>query len=348
MNDNTTGGTRTVGEILGHLHLGTPRRHADTVFVPVFAVHDAPDADWMTLDEALAAKSLVVEEISQQGSVPEIAARSTAEKHILIIDGEEFIGAKQNRILNITVLLAPKAVTRLPVSCVEAGRWQMRSARFGSGGKMAFHDLRKAKARSVTRSMRSGRAHTSNQGEVWERVSDKLAEMCCASPTSSMEDAYKRHEQTAEAFVEAFAPEPGQVGHIVFIHGVVEGFDILRTPQLYAKYHRKLVSGYSLRAPHNGLTPPGDDEVRDACLRFLGQACACPATEHPGVSCGRDLRAQSTEVQGSVLVHEGHVVFGEFFPAGVAGVEAIANSPRGAGARRWAREWPSPTPALLR
>jgi hypothetical protein len=43
-----------------------------------------------------------------------------------LLDGEELIGAKQNRALNLTILAPAKQVIVIPVSCVEAGRWHLR------------------------------------------------------------------------------------------------------------------------------------------------------------------------------------------------------------------------------
>ena len=48
-------------------------------------------------------------------------------KPTLIIDGEELVGAKQNRVVNLTILVAAESELIIPVSCVEAGRWRAKS-----------------------------------------------------------------------------------------------------------------------------------------------------------------------------------------------------------------------------
>ena len=82
----------------------------------------------MTLEEALAL-GFRITEVDAAGSVPELIAFNPLDTPVLLYDGEELLGAKQNRILNVTVLVAPKSETKIPVSCVEQGRRHARSAR---------------------------------------------------------------------------------------------------------------------------------------------------------------------------------------------------------------------------
>ena len=46
------------------------------------------------------------------GSVPELAVKNPTDANVLLYDGEELLGAKQNRILNVTVLVAARSTTR--------------------------------------------------------------------------------------------------------------------------------------------------------------------------------------------------------------------------------------------
>ena len=71
------------------------------------------------MDEALAQRALVITEIAESGRVPELKVVNNSRHNILLLDGEELIGAKQNRVLNVTILLAPNSETLIPVSCIE-------------------------------------------------------------------------------------------------------------------------------------------------------------------------------------------------------------------------------------
>ena len=64
--------------------------------------------------EAIDAGVLAVTEVSEAGTVPELLATNNADQPILLIDGEELQGAKQNRILNTSILLSARSKTRSP------------------------------------------------------------------------------------------------------------------------------------------------------------------------------------------------------------------------------------------
>jgi len=58
---------------------------------------------YLTLKEALEKRLLVIKEVSAQASVPELKVINNADLPVLLLDGEELAGAKQNRVLNTTM-----------------------------------------------------------------------------------------------------------------------------------------------------------------------------------------------------------------------------------------------------
>ena len=79
-------------------------------------------ADYLTLDEALAQKLAAITEVSEGGSVPELKFVNSSDKKVFLLDGEELVGAKQNRVLNLSIMVPVGKTLVVPVSCVEAGR----------------------------------------------------------------------------------------------------------------------------------------------------------------------------------------------------------------------------------
>ena len=60
---------------------------------------------------------------------------------VLLYEGEEVLGAQQNRTFDVSVLVPAGASVRVPVSCVEHGRWE--SARHDE----AFRPARRPRTR---------------------------------------------------------------------------------------------------------------------------------------------------------------------------------------------------------
>src|SRR5262249_13231463 len=127
--------------------------------------------DYLTLDEALAAGTLDVTEVSEGGSVPYLKAVNRGDEPVFLMAGEHLVGARQNRILNTDVLVAARSELVIPVSCVEAGRWGYTSPRFASGGTLPHGALRRLLSGHVHDSYARGAGAASRQGEVWQEVS---------------------------------------------------------------------------------------------------------------------------------------------------------------------------------
>ena len=60
-----------------------------------------------------------ITEVSEGGSVPDLRVANLGDLPLLLLDGEQMVGAKQNRILNMTVLVAALRQVTIPVSCVD-------------------------------------------------------------------------------------------------------------------------------------------------------------------------------------------------------------------------------------
>lgn len=110
-----------VSATLDGIEIGTPVTAANLTMFPLLLREEVAPA-YQTLDEALAAGLASVTEVTEGGSVPELLVKNDATLPVLILDGEELVGAKQNRIVNLTILVPVLQTLRIPVSCVEAGR----------------------------------------------------------------------------------------------------------------------------------------------------------------------------------------------------------------------------------
>jgi hypothetical protein len=138
---------------LPKLRVGDPIRHEALFVFPLFSDSNG-NVEYRLSDEALADQSLLVEEIDESGSVPDLLVENKGDVRVLFLEGEELVGAKQNRILNTSVLVAAHTKIKIPVSCVEQGRWRHTSQFFGSSGSHTPSKLRRALKSSVSRSVK--------------------------------------------------------------------------------------------------------------------------------------------------------------------------------------------------
>ena len=120
-----------VTEALQHIQIGAKLSHEGLTVHPLIR-ESLLNKDYLTLDEALELNTAQVTEVSDSGSVPELLFRNLGDKAVFLLDGEEVVGAKQNRILNISILAPAEKDTTIPVSCVEAGRWHHDRSDFTS------------------------------------------------------------------------------------------------------------------------------------------------------------------------------------------------------------------------
>lgn len=142
-----------INKALQAVSLGEVQTFANLQITPLLAANTGI-ADYMTLSEAQVLGLAVVTEVSDSGSVPTLLLENTADKAVFLLDGEELVGAKQNRILNLTLLVPAKTTMEIPVSCVEQGRWSHRTREFASAERTFFGKGRARKAARVSENLR--------------------------------------------------------------------------------------------------------------------------------------------------------------------------------------------------
>jgi hypothetical protein len=301
---------------LGALTFGQAQTFENITILPIISgLNHSPE--YLTLGEAVGTWQVSITETSQAGTVPELLVTSIAEKPVLLLDGEELAGAKQNRVLNTTILLREKSQTRVPVSCTESGRWSYTSKAFAPADLVMEKEIRARKSRSVSEKLASHAQFASNQGEVWSGISALHAKAQSSSPTSAMSDAFKAHGERLDRALECFPCRPGQRGLFVFVNGRVAGFDVLSRPEAYAKLHPKLLRSYLLHgllavsttAPL-ALNPPPSALAAHA---FLAELETAQESKFQSLGYGWDVRLNGERIAGSALMHEGCLIHGAFF-----------------------------------
>src|SRR5262245_40210337 len=143
----------SIKSLIDGLHLSPAWSHLNLTVHPLLGASGSA-VSYFTLDEALATGRFRVGEVSMRGRVPELKVSNGLSKSVLLLDGQELMGAKQNRVLNLTIMVPADTEMTIPVSCVEAGRWQHVSDTFMATDRAQFARGRARKLAQVSCSLR--------------------------------------------------------------------------------------------------------------------------------------------------------------------------------------------------
>ncbi len=300
-----------VEQALG-INIGEP-----TVFknLTIFPLTGGPGtaADYITLDEALAQKLASITEVSESASVPELRFINSGGKSVFLLDGEELIGAKQNRIINLSIMVAAGRILVVPVSCVERGRWHHRSREFSASPRAHFSEGRAMKMAQVNESMKISGSRFSDQNQVWNHIGQKLDRFEASSPTAAMSDMFEQQAVRLEDYVRSFKPAADQVGAMFAIEGKVVGLDLFDSPDTWRKLSPKLLRSYGLDALDRAGSDPKKKSspavpAKEKAATFLRKVCKAKEEDYPALGQGQDIRLTGPGCTGGALIVDGRLV----------------------------------------
>lgn len=273
--------------------------HDGVCVLPLFP-RRTPVAGYTTLDVALAA-GLTITEVDADGDVGRLRVTNPTAEPVLLYDGQGVVGAKQDRILDVTVLVAAGSDLTVPVSCVEQGRWRHASPGFAAAGHTSHPELRRRKAERLAERPSAGAA----QHEVWAAVAQKSERLGVRSPTGAQSDAYAERAPDLDRLAARFPLQAGQCGMVLGLAGAPVCVDLLSRPDAFAALYPSLLRGYLMDGiEHLGgpATPAGALEA------FLAAVTGAELRPGPAVGLGRDLRLSGGGLVGSGLALDGEVL----------------------------------------
>jgi hypothetical protein len=289
---------------LENVKLGGKQSHQNMTLFPLLA-SDAGEPDYLTLEEALGQGVVEITEVSRGGSVPDLKLINKSTGALLVVDGEELFGAKHNRIVNATFLIAGQIEIIIPVCCVEQGRWSYRSRKFASGEKVMPPSMRVKNQRAVAMNLKGGVGYRSDQGMIWDELAMKSERMVAHSATGAMADLFEGQKDRLGEYLKAFRLVDCQIGAAFAISGRVVGLECFGHQQTFSKFFPKLVQSYALDAL-DWLAETGKTQVSVESVRhFLEGVQKAPGKSHPSLGLGENVRFEDAFVTGAALVHEG-------------------------------------------
>lgn len=266
---------------------------------------------FLSLDEALKRKLLIIKEISSGGSVPVLKAISRAGTPIFLPFGSIVSGGKQDRMLREDVLLPPKESMNIGVYCIEQGRWRPRGRHgyFGSSLQQAAQSLKALGSAGA------------QQNAIWNKVRERNYLFGNPSASSNVQDNVRTGEfnkliKQLEPVRDGVAKQERICGALVILDGKVVGTEIFAGPNYFSKIWPQLFNSYVIdAASRKEIVKTEGDKARGLAEAFLAKMSTAKVTEKHE----RDLlrhTIQSDAFSGHALVEnrKGRLVYLGIFP----------------------------------
>lgn len=240
-----------------------PYTHAN---LTVFLLHSpgvAKDtATYLTLEEALKAKTLQVTEKGEGGEVNTLQVENTGDQPVFLQAGDTVKGGKQDRTIAVDMLLQPKSAKQdIAAFCVEPGRW---AARGGAGEARYANVFGVASAPVASKEQKLAVKLSQDQNKVWDegrKVQKGLADNAelkesrgrvtgAASyvVTSELPEVEKQTQAYVEALLKVAQGKADAVGMAYTVNGEASTMEVYSSPGLFQKLWAKLLKGAAVEA----------------------------------------------------------------------------------------------------
>lgn len=300
---------------LSELQLGEPTSCDNLSLVPLFC-DVQEDFTYITLEQGLETSTVEIKELDEGARVSDILFRNLSDNPVLLFEGEELLGAMQNRILNVSVLVSPHTKQVLPVSCVEAGRWHHtesdpRKQKFSTANRMHYARGRALENRAVSMNLQATREYRSDQSRIWRDIDEKSARLNVHSDSSAADAMYVSSNPKIDKFVKWFKHLPSQVGSVFILDGQVSGLDLYSNESTHEQMLPRLIRSYALDAVDSSYTRTAkkskmsesqtDESGKTAAEEFLAKLGNSWTKRFKGVCMGENIRFMDDSLTGSAL-----------------------------------------------
>ena len=272
---------------------------------------DKDTLEYISGSRAMESGGLEIKEVGEQGSVNELFLLNASKQHVFLMDGDILAGAKQNRVVNTSMLLEPGVKTHIPVGCVERGRWRFVSDKFSSTDYSAPHFMRRSKSESVSENLRAQKGHQSDQGQVWDSVDNAQNVRKVMSQTDNLSDVCESRRIDLEKLVSSFRLDESANRLVVFLGKDLLGTDIFNRADVYAEYFPRILRSLAIEvegAQRRGRMIP-EAEAHYRAGEFLDSISKAPSESYPGIGVGTEHRFAFDHTTGlslefkNLLVH---------------------------------------------
>lgn len=266
--------------------------------------------EYISGSEAIKKGFVEVKEINEQGNVNKLHLINLSDKYIFFMDGDILTGAKQNRVLNSSVMIAPNSKINLPVSCIEQGRWRSVSNKFNPSNHISPQKLRAKKSQSVSLNLMAKQFYLADQSKVWQDVDNYYQIFDMSSNTMDLSELFTRKENDFEIFIKKFELNPNSNGISLFVNKKLLSIDLFNRTDIYQEYFPKIlrasaIETFQLKEKENQIT---EAEATYKTLNLFDTLETIKYETYPGIGIGTEKRFNTENITGFELNFNNHLI----------------------------------------
>jgi hypothetical protein len=265
--------------------IGEPISSGPLTVYPIFGPE--PRFEYVGLGQA--GEQVTIGELPKGADVNALQIQNDCALPVLLYPGEALLGAQQDRMVDVPVVVPAKVKMRIPVSCVEAGRWDhsRHGHSFVPAPQFAPRSVRQMKTAARETPDDAVEVAREQQQEVWSEVGGVLNRAEAESATSSVHDAFAARSSELDEIEDELSPQPGQAGALVAIGSDIVALEMVSRPLSFESLWSRLARSYALDAVDlESAVPPGADVAKE----FLDEVLAGEPGRSESLGAGVQLR----------------------------------------------------------
>ena len=250
---------------------------------------------------------LEINEVTESGSVNEILVANKSNNFIFLLDGDILIGAKQNRVVNTSILLAPFSKTHLPVSCIERDRWHHSSENFHFSDNIIPNSIRANKSFSVNEELESSRSFHADQSKVWSDIESESIEYNTFSKTSDLNEMIELKKRNTSEEINSIKPNKKSNGVILFKDDKIFSADFFGKKTIYSEYFNKIIiDTFTEKQKINklDLKDISSEKLVSKANKFFKKLKGLKYKKYKSVGVGVEFRGLTKKYSVTQLKHE--------------------------------------------
>jgi hypothetical protein len=300
-------------------HLGEPQISGPLAVYPIFGPQ--PRMRYRSLAHAVE-RGTYITELDGRASVNDVLITNASDQGVLLYEGELIAGAQQNRTIDQPVLIPAGTQIKIPVSCVEHGRWddERHAEPFIVAPHAADPELRRTKRATANRRSSAGDEARPEQHEVWHEIEQRLESHGVTSASAAFTDLFAARRAELDGLKRPIRPMDGQLGAVVEIAGEPVALDLVSRPEVFADLLPRLLDGYALQALQtlNAAVAPRMAPSDEAALDFFELVLTSRRRWIPTPGMGDAFTPTRRRVSGCGLQADRELIALSAFPAKAA------------------------------